>query len=109
MGDDIGWEVKKERIWVVKLIHYKLTVIAVEPKESYEKVFSTKDKAEMWLISNGFVYGESHWFVETGKPYWFHQKDYPEDHVKVELYETFTDNYDTVEWVERLNYRHRFI
>lgn len=58
-----------KEMYVVKieyLIHMKFSA---DMLQCDVKLFSSKEKAEEFLIKNGFVYGESYYFT---KPGWYH-------------------------------------
>ena len=92
------------KLWMVKIIHKKLQAVFVEPVATYEKVFSTKEKAEEWLLQKGFVYGRFKYFVDDGESYWFHQSDKKWDLVEVDLSQMEVDS-DEKSWVDDLIYR----
>ena len=72
-----------------------------------EKVFNTREQAEKWVASKGFVYGQNPHFKETEEPYWFHRMDTRTDHVTVKIYEMKLNegSNDNDSWINGLNDR----
>ena len=92
-------------VWMVKIVRNKLQAVFVEPVATYIKVFSTKEKAEDWLVQKGFVYGKCRYFKDTGESYWFNQSDVSMDHTIVNLQKMEVDS-DEESWVDKLTFRH---
>ena len=95
-------------VWMVKIIRNKLQAIFVEPVATYIKIFSTKEKAEAWLVQKGFVYGKNKHFKDTDEPYWFNQSDVAMDHTIVDLQKMEVDS-DEKSWVDNHIYRHALL
>lgn len=74
-------------VWKVNLIHRQRVDNVMRNTKFTEKVFNTKEQAEKWITSKGFVYGQNPHFKETPEPYWFHRMDTKTDHVTVKIYE----------------------
>ncbi len=91
-------------VWIVKIVRNKLQLIFVEPVAMYTKVFSTKEKAENWLIQKGFVYGKCKYFKNTSESYWFNQSDISMDYTVVSLNKMEVDS-DEESWIDNLAYR----
>ncbi len=92
-------------VWMVKIIRNKLRVVFVEPVDTYIKIFSSKEKAEDWLVQKGFVYGKHRYFQDTGESYWFNQSDVEIDYTIVDLQQMEVDS-DEESWVDNLTFRH---
>ena len=92
-------------VWMVKIVRNKLQGVFIEPVATYIKIFSTKEKAENWLVQKGFVYGKCKYFNDTGESYWFNQSDISMDYTVVSLHEMKVDS-DEESWIDKLIYRH---
>lgn len=55
------------KVFYVNLSRMKLRAVIVEPVDREIRLFSSMEKAETWLVKNGFVYGQRSFF------------DYPSD------------------------------
>ena len=96
-----------ESVWKMNLIYRQRVDNVMRNTKFTEKVFNTKEQAEKWIASKGFVYGQNPLFKEAPEPYWFHRMDTRTDHVTVKIYEMklnegLTDN-DS--WITSLNRR----
>lgn len=95
-------------IYHVKLIRMKLCGITVEPVGEEVRLFSSKEKAETWLVGNGFVYGQRRFFnydpADTKE--WFHQDDIAMEYIDVDITEMDIDDLSESEF-KYLNEIHR--
>lgn len=99
-------EQKKESdlVTLLTLRHMTFRVVRLAEKERAELLFRSREKAEKWLTSHGFVYGEVWHFRETGHPCWFHPKDSVLDYVQVDLREMHLDANAAPDWVGSLSF-----
>lgn len=91
-------------VWMVKIVRNKVQMVSIEPVASHIKIFSTREKAEKWLVQKGFVYGQCKFFKETDQPYWFNQSDTSMDYTIVDLRKMEVDS-DEESWVDKLVYQ----
>lgn len=91
-------------VWMVKIVRNKVHFVSIEPVATYIKIFSTKEKAEKWLVQKGFVYGQFKFFKESDQSYWFNQSDISMDYTIVDLCKMEVDS-DEKSWVDNLIYR----
>ena len=92
-------------LWMLKIIRRKGVFGILHIYETFEKVFSTKELAEKWLILQGFVFGKPKMIVWSDSM-WFHQDDNETDINFVELRKIPIDDFDEKSWVDTLFYRH---
>lgn len=67
-------------LYVVKIEYYDYMKFSESKFWCDVKIFSSKEKAEEFLINNGFLYGKSSFFDEIG---WYHSNC-----IKPRLFET---------------------
>ena len=93
------------KLWSITIVHTKASILTVETIEWETFLFSTKEKAEEWLINNGFVFGKHDIFKDTEKGYWYHQRDTARNNVNVSLNEIEVDSGNAPDWIKGLKYR----
>lgn len=72
------------KCYYVKLVRVRLDAIFLKTYDDEVRLFSSMDKVEMWLIANGFVYGQRDFFdYPTGDGEWFHRDDMAMERVDV--------------------------
>lgn len=83
-------------MYLLKMQRMKMGVIRFEVEDEEVRVFSDKDKAEQWLIYNGFIHGQSNYFKypEDDKE-WYHQKEKLQDRIDVVLEEVKVDDFSS--------------
>lgn len=96
------------KLWIITLVHMKANLLTLEAEEWNTLLFSTKEKAEEWLVNNGFVFGKHDIFKDTEKGYWYHQRDTVRNNVNVSLNEIEVDSGNSSDWVKCLNYRSKY-
>lgn len=96
-----------DSVWKVNLIYRQRVDNVMRNTKFTEKIFNTKEQAEKWITSKGFVYGQNPHFKETPEPYWFHRMDTRTDHVTVKIYEMKLNEgtTDNEGWINGLNAR----
>ena len=92
-------------LWMLKIERREGAFGILDLSKTFEKVFSTKELAEKWLILQGFVFGKPKMIVWSD-PMWFHQDDNETDINFVELRKIHIDDFDEKSWVDTLFYRH---
>lgn len=73
---------------VVTLYHMYLNVFKIEPKDEEIRLFSTMEKAELWLKENDFYYGQRDFlnYKDNAKE-WVHKKDVVWEYIYVDIIE----------------------
>ncbi len=81
-------------MYLLKMQRMKMGIIQFEMKGEEIRVFSDKEKAEEWLMHNGFIHGQRSYFQypENDKE-WFHQKEKMQDRIDVVLEEVEVDDF----------------
>jgi hypothetical protein len=74
-GEKMAERKENGPIILLTLIHMSVRVINCVEKERTELLFSSREKAEKWLLSHGFVYGDAWYYKQSRKPCFFHRKD----------------------------------
>ena len=92
-------------LWMLKIERREGAFGILDLSKTFEKVFSTKELAEKWLILQGFVFGKPKMIVWSD-PMWFHQDDNETDINFVELRKIQIDDFKEKSWVDTLFFRH---
>ncbi len=92
-------------LWMLKIERREGAFGILDLSKTFEKVFSTKELAEKWLILQGFVFGKPK-MISWSDPMWFHQDDNETDINFVELRKIHIDDFEEKSWVDTLFYRH---
>ena len=67
---------------LLTLNHVRLGALSMEVNDHEERLFSSKDKAEQWLINNGFFLAPRTFF--KGDPLdWCREGEFSWDHIEV--------------------------
>ncbi len=92
-------------LWMLKIERREGAFGILDLSKTFEKVFSTKELAEKWLILQGFVFGKPKMIIWSD-PMWFHQDDNETDINFVELRKIHIDDFKEKSWVDTLFFRH---
>ncbi len=92
-------------LWMLKIERREGAFGILDLSKTFEKVFSTKELAEKWLILQGFVFGKPKMIIWSD-PMWFHQEDNETDINFVELRKIHIDDFKEKSWVDTLFFRH---
>ncbi len=92
-------------LWMLKIERREGAFGILDLSKTFEKVFSTKELAEKWLILQGFVFGKPKMIVWSDSM-WFHQEDNETDINFVELRKIHIDDFKEKSWVDTLFFRH---
>ena len=79
-------------LWMLKIERREGAFGILDLSKTFEKVFSTKELAEKWLILQGFVFGKPKMIVWSDSM-WFHQDDNETDINFVELRKIHIDDF----------------
>ena len=81
------------KICYVKLIRMKLGILCEEADGEELRLFSSREKAEEWLLLNDFRYGQRNFFdyPENGKE-WYYKDDSYMGYIDVEISEIYIDD-----------------
>lgn len=81
------------KVYYVELVMMKLGPFTMDPVDEESRLFSSMEKAEEWLTSNGFVYGQrSFFYYRTDGKEWFHKDDVDLEYVNVDIIEMDMDD-----------------
>ncbi len=92
-------------MFVLRITEKKAGPLTLDTIGEDIRLFTTKDKAEDWLVKNGFVFGRPDFYKMNANPIWFHQfsgRKLPLHEVVAEIMDISSDQDDEADYAYRL-------